>query len=270
MDLNTVDFKTVQEVQDLLSDLTIQSPLSYLFDGINEILAAVNPDKPLDFTSLGFTNEDLQQYWVLLYGDKFTAFPWDTGINGDLKSLTKLKNLINFTTRANKNSLYSKLYVFNVKYNPINNYDLVEEGLDGFAKGEVQNDQSATTTPNNYGSITNGSVEKQIAPYDGGLKDESRTTYSNYGSTMSGTLTTAGGNTQTYYNTAETHSIDLDGQTKTITGNEIKQHAFKRSGNIGVTTTQQMLESEIELKKMDAVKEFYSLINNYILLHVWN
>ena len=61
--------------------------------------------------------------------------------------------------------------------------------------------------------------------------------------------------TETAIEPDNTQTMDFDGQTKTGY-HEANEHYMKRSGNIGVTTTQQMAESEIELRKHDLLLEF--------------
>lgn len=49
-----------------------------------------------------------------------------------------------------------------------------------------------------------------------------------------------------------------------------KDHDLTRSGNIGVTTSQQMIESERELVRFNVIDEFCKELNKEILLSVWN
>ena len=66
-----------------------------------------------------------------------------------------------------------------------------------------------------------------------------------------------------------TNTSDTTASTRTDDLTEKNIHTFERSGNIGVTTSQQMIESEIELRK----KQFYEIvfhdIINYVCLHVY-
>lgn len=47
-------------------------------------------------------------------------------------------------------------------------------------------------------------------------------------------------------------------------------HNLTRSGNIGVTTSQQMIESERQLVRFSLLKEFFDDINRELLLSVWD
>lgn len=46
--------------------------------------------------------------------------------------------------------------------------------------------------------------------------------------------------------------------------------SLNRKGNIGVTTSQQMIESERELADFNVVRMFFEELNHYIMLQIWN
>ena len=52
-------------------------------------------------------------------------------------------------------------------------------------------------------------------------------------------------------------------------GNATAVSKLTRSGNIGVTTSQQMLESELELRKVDLVNDFFKEISKVALISEW-
>jgi len=55
-----------------------------------------------------------------------------------------------------------------------------------------------------------------------------------------------------------------------LSGDDTKEHTLTRSGNIGVTTSQQMIESERDLVRFNVIDEFCKELNKEILLSVWN
>ena len=57
--------------------------------------------------------------------------------------------------------------------------------------------------------------------------------------------------------------------TVTTAGNEITEHEITRSGNIGVTTSQQMIESERKLAMFSVVDIFVKAIADIILIGVY-
>lgn len=129
-------------------------------------------------------------------------------------------------------SKWNKLWVaLNTEYNPLENYSMVEE-----------------RTPN----------IKRIDEYDTIDEETNQNTNGIYG-----------------FNSIDSNpSSDNDGKgtntktgnvTKTETGNEEKT----RSGNIGVTTSQQMLQSEFEVRKYDFYREIYKDIDSILCLKIY-
>lgn len=121
-----------------------------------------------------------------------------------------------------------------IEYNPLDNFDRHEEYTDNgttsetnLGNGSVSNSTKTTTTPT--GEIHN---DHYVTPYENNTKTlesgdvESYTDYKNENDTVA-TSTTSTGNTGTG-----------------ITNSEHKGHLW---GNIGVTTSQQMLQSELDI-----------------------
>lgn len=139
--------------------------------------------------------------------------------------------------------------IFDVSdYDPISNYDMTEEAADG-----TRLDKATST------SIPSGETEVQADIFRTGLDSSDPVL------TDRTTTTTSFDNAKTEIETNpdNTKSMDFDGSTKTGY-HEAKEHYLKRSGNIGVTTTQQMAESEIQLRRHDLLVEFVGrFINEY-------
>lgn len=131
-------------------------------------------------------------------------------------------------------------------YNPISNYDMTEAAADG----ERIDGSSTTVTPTGRQRTTNtvkrqGMNSSSYVPAD---EVTSETEYLNGYKTES---TTTPGNTKT---------ANFDGET--LTGlHTATEHRLKRSGNIGVTTSQQMIESELNLRKQNILK---TLIREFV------
>lgn len=134
--------------------------------------------------------------------------------------------------------------------------------------GSKEQQTKNLTDTQNYGSkeqqtknLTNtqnyGSKEQQTKNLTNTqTKDLTDTTTNNLNETVS-------------YDTVGSKSITLD-DTFSWDGSDINQHGLRRKGNIGVTTSQQMLESEIALKSRNIIQEIFNDINHVILLGVWN
>ena len=112
---------------------------------------------------------------------------------------------------------YSGLYKTTLlEYNPIENYSMTETGTD------TRTPNLTTTDTSNIGSQANSTTSTDsVSPYDTQTFTDSNKTV-----------------------VSENNGAREDSNTKTETGTETTKHDFKRSGNIGVTTSQQMLESE--------------------------
>ena len=85
--------------------------------------------------------------------------------------------------------------------------------------------------------------------------------------------------TDTLSNAEHTDTVSTDSHTDTITegykidnlteGSRTDTHTLTRTGNIGVTTSQQMLESELSLRKYDFYKNIYEDIDSLLTLKVY-
>lgn len=68
----------------------------------------------------------------------------------------------------------------------------------------------------------------------------------------------------------ESHSgSDLQSGTENHTGKHDIEHTLTRSGNIGVTTSQQMIESEIELRKKHFFESVFSDLDSVLTINVY-
>ena len=122
---------------------------------------------------------------------------------------------------------------FSLEYNPISNYDMTETET-------TENDRTNTTA--NTGTRTvagSGSVNGTTS---------SQTDNNVYGFNSSVAVGDTENNISASNTTTSTDShTTTDNLTETETGDETIERTLTRSGNIGVTTSQQMIESEREL-----------------------
>lgn len=112
-----------------------------------------------------------------------------------------------------------------LEYDPIYNYDRHEEWADeGTDTGTVKNDESATSSEKSSG---NGDTETSVTTYDSGK-------YKPDGKSAS-------------KQSAESSGTDKSNRTETRDLRNGAKHTGHLYGNIGVTTSQQMLEAELEI-----------------------
>lgn len=190
----------------------------------------------------------------------------------------------------------------NAEYNPIYNVDATEEYTDTRTPDLKQeltlNTTSATTdtrsttltlntttsssinqtktitdTPNNLQSTNVHSVN----PYDGtGYHEESKDESTQTGSTTQtetyagspDTTTNTGTNTTT--NSGGTSTANTGTNTQTNTGTETIRHESRRYGNIGVTSSQKLINEELDLaERLNIFKIIEQDIAKKLFLQVW-
>lgn len=167
---------------------------------------------------------------------------------------------------------WQKLYeaLVNAEYNPIDNYSMTETGKDTHTINETTTNtgtQEITNqhTDNDTTDITHGEVITQ------GGSDSVTVTHRVRGFNGEDLVDSDSDNTDTTYGRTDTHSgtdksvaqntgggsdTRIDDLNEQRTGTNTTEHNLTRSGNIGVTTSQQMIESEIELRK----KHFFDFV----------
>ena len=148
-------------------------------------------------------------------------------------------------------------------YNPINNYDSVENSSD-------THEYTGTQT-NEHEATKNNTDTPNITRTSNGSNDSAGSLYG-FNSTSAVPSDEANGTSQsTDKETGTVTSNGTENGTNTRTDNlkETITHELTRSGNIGVTTSQQMIESELELRK----KQFYNImirdIINFLCLPIY-
>ena len=123
-----------------------------------------------------------------------------------------------------------------LEYNPVENYDRMEEWEDN-SNGNSNGETSGTTS-------LNGTNENRVSAYDSDFyQPDSHNTNSSIGNDSS--------------------------TTKTDTSN-VNKHVGRVHGNIGVTTTQQMLESELSLAEWNVYEHITDLfIEEFCIAIYW-
>ena len=142
-------------------------------------------------------------------------------------------------------------------YNPIENYNANETNVYLTSDG----DKNITTT---HGKVTTLSADGEDIPTSKNYvtTDESETTRLETQSTQTGTTTdTESGETQVD-ETITAKSLEIDGTT--YTADNVHGEMKNKHGNIGVTTTQQMLQSEVDLRLNPLIQLYIdTFINEY-------
>ena len=165
---------------------------------------------------------------------------------------------------------YDALYA---SYDPLANYDMTETSTDG----QMQDDKTDTVTP--QGKTVN------LSETLGKLETENKTYVAGYDSTDANgafsdrQVSTVGPASGNYYQIKTSTSYEDQAKTETkhtaqnqlastlLPGsgyNALNDHVLTRKGNIGVTSTVQLIAGELELRKTELLDDF---IRRFIKRH---
>lgn len=212
------------------------------FPTISTIFDKVSTDLKL-FTI--FTSSEMFSYFANKFGERdFYKYYDNENSTSNTSMVKQASDYIALYGKSHKYEYDKLVDTLSLEYNPIENYSMTEKGKD-------------TRTPNitqtNKGTNTN-TAEVDTAITTG------KTTFDKSDSFINDTRSTNKGTN------TDTQGIDT---TVTTAGNEKTEHELTRSGNIGVTTSQQMIESERKLAMFSVVDLFVKAIADIILIGVY-
>ena len=165
---------------------------------------------------------------------------------------TELGSIISNLSEIYNNEYTTKVSVLLMDYNPIENYNSSESESTTTENTTTSGNENTTTTTTNSTTQNSGETTNKVSPYDSENFSNDNNSNSSNTSTVNGTDSTS---------ITDSGNISSNGTvTRTLT----------RKGNIGVTTTQQMIESEYELRAKNLVFEFLEKVSKFILLEYIN
>lgn len=212
------------------------------FPTINTIFDKVSKDLKL-FTI--FTSAEMFSYFANKFGERdFYKYYDSENMTNNTNMIKQASDYIALYGKSHKYEYDKLVDTLSLEYNPIENYSMTEKGTD-------------TRTPNI--TQTNKGVNTNTVGVDTSITT-GKTTFDKSNSFINDTKTT---NTGTNTDTQDINT------TVTTAGNEKTVHEFTRSGNIGVTTSQQMIESERQLAMFSVVDLFMKAIADIILIGVY-
>ena len=225
----------------LINTITYDETNQTIKYGIFEYLHTLNSD----FVFLNDYDILNTDYYFLNSGEKNVSptfeklfnvvFSFDSDVNSRKeKVLTNIAKII--TNRYVDN--WKKIYdaYFNTQYKPLENYSMIES--------EKSNSKDATNT--DLETINNGTSDNNAFGFNTTSQDGVK-----YGKTIND-------NTQSLKGSKDNNYIDKT-YDKTLT----------RSGNIGVTTSQQMLESELNLRRYDFTQQVFKDVDSVLASYVY-
>ena len=166
------------------------------------------------------------------------------------------QNAIGVWSAKHKRTFEKWTNALSIEYNPIENYDRKEEWEDiGESRENTTNKSNGNSIGHTSGSTSlNGVNDNKVSAYDSnGYQPESQNTNTSTGKESS--------NTSTNTNNSIVNDVDANRNSK---------HSGRIHGNIGVTTTQQMLESELSLAAWNVYEHITDLfIEEFCIAIYW-
>ena len=164
----------------------------------------------------------------------------------------EISSIISNLSKVYENEYTTKVKMLLLEYNPIENYNSSETEKSTSENSTTTGNENTTTMTTNSTSKNSGETTNKVSPYDSENFSNDNNSNSSNTSIVDGTDSTS---------TTDSGNISSNGSlTRTLT----------RKGNIGVTTTQQMIESEYELRAKNLVFEFLEKVSKFILLEYIN
>ena len=214
-----------------------KNPINFIFKALSQLSVPWSTDSTL-----------LDIEYLSRSGNKIVTPLVDSMIelNADKQLTDEQITLLAKIIQAKFGKTWNKLYATTTaEYNPINNYDMTEtettnnKSITDITDSVVGTQTTDTTDTLNKNNTTTTSGSDNTSKFGFNTSTAVPTDLSNAQSTQESNDTATNTNKQS-------NNSKTDTTTNNTMNNDIKRE-LKRSGNIGVTTTQQMLESERQL-----------------------
>lgn len=146
-----------------------------------------------------------------------------------------LANIIRMRYGEKWDKIYSTL---KIQYKPLENYSMTEKGTDTNTNTKISSGGGAETLTHGKKTTTSGNNNGTENEKVYGFNSSSAVPFNSQdtSATINGTVTDSGDDKTTFNNNG------------TVNDNGNTTHELTRSGNIGVTTSQQMLEAEMDVR----------------------
>lgn len=222
--------------------MRVNIPIAALYDYDSSIFT--------DVYIKGLTVDNFIEHFILSYGDLTPVY----------QDPAYLKRHVTSVARSLQWTIDHLWEITQLNYNPIENYDRQESWTDNgngtFQKGRVDTEETyqkgAVTTT--FGKVSDAT--HKVAAFNSSTPEIANTD----------TITDSGSDTQSYGVDTTNGSITNGLDSSTTNG----IHEGRIHGNIGVTTSQQMMQAEIDLSKAyNFLDEVCKLYADRLLIGVW-
>lgn len=207
-----------------------------------------------------YTTQELDIMFFSDYGNRIVSPLVDHYIVNNQLSIDDMKEISKIILSKYNINWLKKYEVLKSEYNPIENYKMTEsENINGINQTDVSNDVTATesgTKNDNGESTVIGTSKTEIYGYNSDVASPS--------DAGSGSNTSNIENKSDFTN-EKTESYRIN---ENITRKD--DRTLTRSGNIGVTTSQQMIESEIKLWRWNYIKDIFEDVSSMVSIPYYN
>lgn len=234
--------------------------------------------KQTTIANIGFDEDDIVEDFVSLYFERLVMQPYYDNDDGVYNSYSRLSNVAKSEMRINKYKYLKLLETLGYTYDPTANYDMVETSGDAEKEGKldqkktIQGDKVTTESApeiksseytTTFDDDTTGRLKGYVVqeyngtyPVDGNVPV--KITKERYEGTNPGEVVTSEHSSQA--------SLTMDNIT-TPTADKAKVHKLIRKGNIGVTSTQELIEKQRDLVRISLEQEILNDLEKVLLLN---
>ena len=204
---------------------------------------------------------ELDRYFILRYGDRigskfcdYYADDTDGTIKGD-----KLAELASMIYNINARKWEHLFGVYEAEYNPIENTDFIE----------TINEQNGNTRTGIDNTTNSGSATTNSNGTSTGSNNNSNNVFGFNSASAVGDSTNNGTNTETTTATSTTTSNSTTNDSSTVTDNGTHESEHRKHGNIGITSTVELMQGEVDFWKWSFIDQVCKDICDIIALSIY-
>lgn len=211
------------------------------------------------YENIGINYSDLVNEFYACYCNRFLGFKAKSdSATEKLRVKKMIKDTVKSVLSLNQYKYLKLIETLGFKYDPIANYDMNETSGTWASDGNTK----STTTPS--GEVISKDYRTQYddtSEGDANLESYNKTSYNNAKTETVIEHQDLGKTISANKDIYEIGTSDIDN----FSGSKIR-----RNGNIGVTTTQQMIESQRQLVRFSIIQEYFNDLDKAILLNVYD
>lgn len=207
-----------------------------------------------------YMNHSYEKYISPMYRRLFDVFVGMDDVADNEKQEQLQNRLMTIIINRFGFDWFKTMVAFISDYKPLENYRMEETRTPDITKSHTGSESKLGTVATDTDITQDGSNESEtgLFPFESSSQDATPTNAENTSSSV-----------RTHGTSQNNKTTSSDSKSETVTERETGTESLTRSGNIGVTTSQQMLQSEIELRKYDIIERIFNDIDKVLCLKVY-